>query len=125
MSTPALGPIGQIAFAVRDLGPCVAFYRDRLGLPLLFEASGMAFFDCGGQRLMLSLPQGVEAKGNSILYFRVDDIDASHKALARRGVAFIRRPEKVADLGTHDLWLAFLEDPEKNLLALMSEVPKT
>ncbi len=124
MSNATLGPIGQIAFTVRDLAPCVAFYRDSLGLPLMFEVPGMAFFNCGGQRLMLGLPQGVEAKGNSILYFKVDNIEAAHADLSGRGVNFVRAPERAADLGTHVLWLAFMEDPEKNLLALMSEVPK-
>ena len=46
--------IGQIAVTVQDLPRAVAFYRDALGLQYLFEASGMAFFDCSGTRLMLS-----------------------------------------------------------------------
>ena len=123
-SSVSLGPIGQIAMTVEDLPSATAFYRDSLGLPFLFEVPGMAFFNCGGTRLMIGLPQGIEAKGNSILYFRVEDISAAHQALQERGVPFIRPPEQVADLGTHLLWLAFMQDPEENLLALMSEVPK-
>src|SRR5882762_9218471 len=45
--------IGQISIIVHDLARATAFYRDTLGLPLLFTAPNLAFFDCGGVRLML------------------------------------------------------------------------
>ena len=45
--------IGQISIIVADLERATAFYRDVLGLPLLFTAPKLAFFDCGGVRLML------------------------------------------------------------------------
>ena len=83
-----LGPIGQIGVSVRDLEAMTAFYRDALGIPFLFAAPGMSFFDCGGVRLMLSLPEsGHEDRHGSILYFRVEDIEAAHAALAGRGSA--------------------------------------
>jgi catechol 2,3-dioxygenase-like lactoylglutathione lyase family enzyme len=119
-----LGQIGQIAIPVKDVARATAFYRDRLGLPLLFEAPGpLSFFDAGGVRLMLSLPS--EAKFDhpaSILYFRVPDIGAAHQELAGRGVAFLQEPHKVAELGPVDLWLAFFEDGEGSTHALLSEV---
>jgi len=40
--------IGQIALTVTNLPRALQFYRDTLGLKFLFEASNMAFFDCGG-----------------------------------------------------------------------------
>jgi len=50
--------IGQIAITVSDLDRAVAWYADVLGLPLLFRAPpGLAFFECGGVRLMLSRPE--------------------------------------------------------------------
>ena len=72
-----LGPIGQIAITVADVPRSVEFYRDALGLPLLFQAPpGLAFFDCGGIRLMLSRPEGEFRPGSSsVFYFRVTDID--------------------------------------------------
>ena len=121
-----LGEIGQIAVAVRDVARATAFYRDALGLPLLFEAPpGLSFFDCGGVRLMLSLPEG-EGQDHpaSVLYFRVADIAAAHRQLSARGVAFIDEPHKVAELPTHELWLAFFRDGELSVHALMSEVPR-
>ena len=79
-TTPALGlgAIGQIAMNAHDIPRAVRFYRDALGMRLLFEAPPkMAFFDCGGVRLMLSLPENAEFDHpGSVLYFRVDDIDA-------------------------------------------------
>src|SRR5258708_11670291 len=50
---PSCMNIGQISIIVADLERATAFYRDVLGLPLLFTAPKLAFFDCGGVRLML------------------------------------------------------------------------
>ena len=119
-----LSQIGQIAVPVHDVARATAFYRDALGLRLLFEAPGpLAFFDAGGVRLMLSLPSD-EAQDHpaSILYFRVADIGEAHRQLGARGVAFSQPPHKVAELGTHELWLAFFEDGEGSTHALMAEV---
>jgi methylmalonyl-CoA/ethylmalonyl-CoA epimerase len=122
----ALGRIGQIAVRVHDVPRATAFYRDALGLPFLFDVPGrMAFFDCAGVRLMLSRPEGTEDDHPaSIIYYKVDDIRAAHEALAARGVEFVGEPHVVARMPTHDLWLAEFRDPDRNVLALMSEVPR-
>ena len=118
-----LDRIGQIAINVKDLDRAVAFYRDTLGMRPLFQVPKMAFFDCGGIRLMLSLPEKPEFDHpGSILYYRVPDIQQAHAALRGRGVAFEGEPHLIAKLPDHDLWMAFLRDSEGNLLALMSEV---
>lgn len=120
----ATGParIGQIRIPVRDLARAVGFYRDTLGLRFLFEVPGMAFFDCGGVRLMLGVPDEGAAEGpGSILYYVVPDIHAAHEALRQRGAAFVDQPHLVARMPDHELWMTFLRDPEENLLALMSE----
>lgn len=121
-----LSEIGQIAIPVRDVARATAFYRDVLGLRLLFEAPGpLSFFDAGGIRLMLSLPSDAEFDHPaSVLYFRVADIGEAHRQLAARGVAFRQGPHRVAELGTHELWMAFFEDGEGSVHALMSEVPR-
>jgi catechol 2,3-dioxygenase-like lactoylglutathione lyase family enzyme len=50
--------IGQASINVHDVDKAVAFYRDTLGLRFLFQAGPkMAFFDCGGVRLMLAVPK--------------------------------------------------------------------
>jgi methylmalonyl-CoA/ethylmalonyl-CoA epimerase len=115
--------IHQIAVTVQDVDRATAFYRDALGMTLLFRAPpGLAFFDCGGVRLMLSLPEGSAVpRGNSIIYYGVDDIQQAHATLAQRGVRFIEPPHLVARLPDRDVWLAELRDSEGNVLALMSE----
>lgn len=121
---PGIERIGQIAIPVADLERAVTFYADVLGLRLLFRAPpGLAFFDCGGVRLMLSRPEGAETPACAGLpYYVVPDIGAAHTALVDRGVAFVGAPHLVARLPDHDLWLAVFRDSEDNLLALMSEV---
>ena len=117
-----LSAIGQIAQVVQDVPRATAFYRDRLGLTFLFEFPGLAFFDCGGIRLMISRAEKPEFDHpGSVLYFRVADIDAAHRDLAGRGVEFIEPPHLIARLPDHDLWMAFFRDGEGNTLALMHE----
>jgi len=122
-SEPQLGAIGQICVNARDLRRAVAFWRDTLGVRFLFEVPKMAFFDCAGVRVMLGVAEKPEFDhASSILYFRVSDIGAAHARLAAAGVAFRTPPHLVARLPDHELWFAFFDDSEGNLLALMSEV---
>jgi len=116
--------IGQIAVPVGDLDRAVAFYEGTLGLRLLFRAPpGLAFFDCGGVRLMLSRPEGPDdAARAGIIYYLVMDLPAAYERLRARGVEFLDTPHREAQLADHDLWMAFCHDSEQNLLALMSEV---
>ena len=121
----SLARIGQIAVVVHDLPRAVAFYRDVLGMRLLFEAPpGMAFFDCGGIRLMLSLPEGDVNRRAAIIYYRVEDIQQAAAVLGARGVVFDQPPHVVARLPHADLWMGFFHDVDDNLLAIMSEAPK-
>lgn len=114
--------IGQIALNVHDLERAVAFHRDKLGMKHLFTVPKMAFFECGGIRLMLGLPEKPEFDHpSSIIYFKVDDIQIAFRALSSRGVSFEGDPHLVAKMPTHDLWMAFFRDSENNLFALMSE----
>ena len=120
-----LSSIGQIAVNVHDIKRATEFYRDTLGMKFLFAAAHMVFFDCGGVRLMLSLPDKLEFDHpGSIIYYRVSDIQTACDLLSARGVRFEERPVLVARLSDHDLWLASFRDPDNNLLALMSEVPR-
>jgi methylmalonyl-CoA/ethylmalonyl-CoA epimerase len=125
MSTegPRIEGIGQIAVTVGDLDRAVAFYQGVLRLPLLFQFPGLAFFDCGGVRLMLSRPEKPELAGTSILYYRVPSIGAAASALEAQGVTLLQQPSVVHRDARHELWLAFLQDSEGNHLGLMQEVP--
>ena len=117
--------LGQIAINAHDTGRATEFYRDVLGLALLFTAGNLAFFDCGGVRLMLTPPEKPEFDHpGSILYFNVPDIKAAYGRMLAGGVRFQDEPHLIARMPNHDLWMTFFHDPEGNLLALMSEVPK-
>jgi predicted enzyme related to lactoylglutathione lyase len=122
----SLGKIGQIAVNVHDLERASAFYKDALGMKHLFSVPPkMAFFDCEGIRLMLAIPERPDLDHpSSILYFKVEDIDAAHEALAKWGVRFEGKPILVAPMQTYDLWLAEFRDSEDNVLALMCEKAK-
>jgi methylmalonyl-CoA/ethylmalonyl-CoA epimerase len=122
MAVPALSRIHQISIRAHDIERAVRFYRDTLGLQLLFQAPpGLAFFDCGGVRLMLAPPEPAFDHQGSIVYFAVDDITMTHAALVTSGVTFRTAPHMVAKLPDREVWLADFEDSEGNVLALMSE----
>jgi methylmalonyl-CoA/ethylmalonyl-CoA epimerase len=118
--------LGQVAVNAKDVERAAAFYEERLGLKLLFKAPpGLAFFDCGGVRLMLDRAEKPEFDHpSSVLYFAVPDIQAAHAKLKESGVHFEDEPHLIARMPTHDLWMTFFRDSERNLLALMSEVAR-
>jgi methylmalonyl-CoA/ethylmalonyl-CoA epimerase len=118
-----LSTIGQVAMVVKDVPRAVTFYRDTLGMRFLFQAPpALAFFDCGGVRLMLTVPEEKEFDHpGSILYFKVNDIDAIYADLKGKGVEFRDVPHLIAKLPDHELWMAFFRDGEGNTLALMHE----
>ena len=116
--------IGQLAINVTHLKETVAFYRDVLQLPLLaeFDPPGLAFFQCGEVRLMLSVPTSPELRHpSSIIYFRVADLEASFSQIKAAGAKIEREPRLMGVLGSQETWMAFFRDPSDNLLALMTE----
>jgi catechol 2,3-dioxygenase-like lactoylglutathione lyase family enzyme len=125
MAFEGLRSIGQIHVSVTDVDRAVAFYRDVLGIPFLFRVPDqpMAFFDCGGVRLYLGRPESPEFRSNPVLYFRVDDIDATYAALRDRDVEFRDAPHLIHRAEGSELWMAFFDDPDGNHLALMADRP--
>jgi catechol 2,3-dioxygenase-like lactoylglutathione lyase family enzyme len=123
-TTFGLSSIGQVALTVHDIPRATEFYRDTLGLPFLFQAPGLAFFQAGEVRLMLGLPENDAQKFSSIVYFRVEDIESAYHELKARGVEFTHEPRLIHRGQKADLWLAAFFDPDRNTLALMSEVPR-
>ncbi|WP_430791276.1 VOC family protein [Virgibacillus flavescens] len=117
-----LDKIGQIGVPIRDLNRAIHFYRDLLSLPLLFNTESMAFFDCDGIRLMLSLPEKAEFEQvSSVIYFQVNDIQDAYEDLTEKGIPFIDEPHMVAKVGNTENWMVFFKDSEDNTHALMSE----
>lgn len=115
--------IGQIALVVSDVAQATTFYRDVLGLTFLFPAGpNLAFLAAGAVRIMLTTPQGHGEVGkNSILYFKVADVVATHAAIVARGATNERAPQLTAKMPDHELWIGFVRDPDGNLVGLMEE----
>jgi methylmalonyl-CoA/ethylmalonyl-CoA epimerase len=129
MALPTSGVIdltglGQIAVSVKDVQRSISFYRDVLGLPFLFQAEGLAFFDLDGVRLMLAEPEGPDdPERASVLYFKAPNLESKVSALERAGVEFVASPHIVHRTDSHELWMAFFNDPDGHLMALMEEGP--
>jgi catechol 2,3-dioxygenase-like lactoylglutathione lyase family enzyme len=119
------GKLVQVGLSCRDLDRARSFYRDTLGLPLLFEAGNMLFFQLEGMRLMVGLAEPDRPIGGSIVYFEAPDIAALGKALEERGVKFLGPAVTVQQTQTHELKLREFLDPDGNPLALMGLAPKT
>ena len=124
-ATVKLNSIGQIAVNVKNVERATEFYRDVLGFKFLFAPPGLAFFDAGGVRLMLTNAERTEFDHPaSILYYKVGDIAGTHRALVDRHVKVEEEPHVVAPMPDHDLWISSYRDSEDNYFALMSEVPR-
>jgi methylmalonyl-CoA/ethylmalonyl-CoA epimerase len=123
VSNLAQSRIGQIAVVCKNVQRASAFYRDVLGLRHLFDAGpNLSFFDCGGVRLMLTTverPQDDHA--GSMLYYFVESVDAAFSGLTDRGVQFIEKPQMIARMPDHELWLCAFEDSEGNPIGIMEE----
>jgi methylmalonyl-CoA/ethylmalonyl-CoA epimerase len=120
-----LSRIGQIALQSRDVDRAEAFFSDALGLRRLYRFGDLVFFDCAGIRLMISKATEPDAIARaSPIYFRCADIALAVAELKRRGVSFVDRPHRIAEMDDHDLWMAFFRDPDEHLMALMQEAPK-
>ena len=115
--------VAQIALNVRDLNRANSFYRDVLGLRLLFEAPNMSFFELGDARLMLSAHGGEPGGRGTLVYLKVADAIAAHATLAGKGVPFEQPPHVIGRSPNAEVWLAWCADPDGNLLGLMSEKP--
>lgn len=117
--------VTQLLIPIDDFERGVAFYRDVLGLRLLFAAPPqMAFFQCGTVRLLVGVtPPGQKTQRGSQIYFAVQDIEAVHSSLSNQGVQFKAPPHVVNRSAKSEIWLAEFVDPDGNQLALMSEAP--
>ena len=120
----SLSKLAQVALSTRDLPKAVAFYRDVLGLKLMFEVSGMAFFDMGGTRLMIGAAHHTgPLQNNTYLYFDAGDWTETEAALIKRGLKFDREAEVVQRAEGKEHALRFFKDPDGNALAIMGWRP--
>ena len=123
MQANRIQKIGQIGVPIKNMENAIEFYKNILGLSLLFSTDNMAFFECNGQRLLLSFPEKKEfANASSVIYFQVEDIKKTYEELLEKGVAFSGKPHLVAKMEQTETWMAFFTDSEGNTHALMSEL---
>jgi methylmalonyl-CoA/ethylmalonyl-CoA epimerase len=118
-----LTSIGQILVPATDVERATAFYRDTLGMRFLFAFPGVAFFDCGGVRIYIAVPENETVAGHPLIYYRVPDVHTTRRALEARGATFLDQPHVVHRDPSYELWMSFFHDSEENTLALMAEVP--
>lgn len=119
-AAPLLSGIAQIALASADPQKLTAFYRDTLGLPVLFETSGMTFFQSGATRLMIGPAQpGQSVGGDAVIYFEPRDWSATEAALEARGIAFLHPAQALQKAPGRELMLRPFRDPEGHYLAIM------
>jgi methylmalonyl-CoA/ethylmalonyl-CoA epimerase len=114
----------QLALTTRDIDRSRRFYRDTLGLTLLFEVGTMLFFDLGGTRLLIGSENTGGEPGGSILYVDAPDIDTLAPALEAKGVTFLAAAQVVQRTETHELKIRAFRDPDGNTLQLMGNVPR-
>jgi catechol 2,3-dioxygenase-like lactoylglutathione lyase family enzyme len=121
---PALSKVAQIALTTQNLAAAIAFYRDTLGLKLLFEVPGMAFLDAGGVRLMLGEAKlSAPLQNNTYVYFDAGDWNETEAALEARGLKFDRPADVVQRAEGKEHAIRFFRDPDGNALAIMGWRP--
>lgn len=113
----------QVALTTRNIEKSRQFYRDTLGIPLLFEAGGMMFFDLVGMRLLIGTENIAGEPGGSILYIDAPDIDTLAPLLEAKGVRFLGPAQVVQRTATHEVKIRAFRDPDGNVLELMGNVP--
>jgi methylmalonyl-CoA/ethylmalonyl-CoA epimerase len=127
-TTPVLNEarFEQVALTVRDVDAARTFYRDRLGLRLMFEANNMLFFDVGGTRLMIARDEARQrpARPGGILYFHVEDFAAALVRLQGTRATLIGPVETVQTTAVGSLRLQQFADADGNMLAIMGFMPR-
>jgi catechol 2,3-dioxygenase-like lactoylglutathione lyase family enzyme len=106
-----------VMLASGDIERSVAFYRDRLCLPLTMRFEDFAFFDCHGTTLALSgaLARGAPKSGTaSEIVFGVPSVQAAFDELRAAGVEFVNEPRAV----NAGAWAVNLNDPDGHRLSL-------
>jgi catechol 2,3-dioxygenase-like lactoylglutathione lyase family enzyme len=120
---PGLQGIAQLHVSVSDLDEAVRFYRDVLGLRHLFTVPGqpMAFFDAGGVRLYLGVPEDERFRSRPVVYYRVGDVESAFAEVTRRGATPLSGPHLVHRDDGSELWMAFVSDPDGTPVGLLEE----
>jgi catechol 2,3-dioxygenase-like lactoylglutathione lyase family enzyme len=127
--------LAYIRLLVRDFDTCVAFYRDKLGLPVAMHIGHAKFaeFDTGQTALEIydrgqmadivgrtGAPDPEATVDQTLLTLQVDSVDETYEVLRAKGVAFDVPPTDRPDWGART---AHFRDPDGNLIELFQHVP--
>lgn len=100
-----------------------AFYRDTLGLTMLYEDGFALVFEIGGIMLRVTLVGEVRPQPYTVLGWQVSDATATARALASAGVKLERYPHVPQD--EDGIWtapggakIAWFRDPDGNILSI-------
>ena len=114
--------------ATADADRARAFYRDVLGLALIEDGGYALVFGANGTQLRVQRVEAVAPHPYTALGWEVDDVTASVRALAARGVAMARFPGLPLD--ADGIWdtpdgsrVAWFHDPDGNTLSI-SQPPR-
>ena len=112
-----LSRITAVMLGVRDLAQSLEFYKEKLGLKVVMQESGLALLQCGS--VILGLSRGhvnlaPHVAGATEVVFGVENVRAAHKALAAKGVAFMSEPRQA----TPTDWVANFKDPDGHILSV-------
>lgn len=102
---------------VSDMNAAVSFYRDVLGLPLLFESPFWTEFDTGPTKLALHPASAENPAGSVQLGLSTANLDSFHANGQGRGLVFTSPPAKV-----HGVPIARFRDPDGAEISV-SEAP--
>jgi catechol 2,3-dioxygenase-like lactoylglutathione lyase family enzyme len=120
MSDPLIKGVGQIGLASADPARLIAFYRNVMGFPVLFEAGGMTFLQAGATSLMICAAQDRQsASGDVFVYFEPNDWSAMEAKLEAAGVVFAHATQIVQREEKREHALRFFEDADGRKIALM------
>ncbi len=114
MMTQLAKGIAYVLLPSTDLARSVTFYRDILGVPLVWweKQQGHAAFQCSDLLLVLSTHEA-PSPGGVCIALEAADIDLAHSALLERRIAFPKGMEEHGGRRT-----ARFADPDGNLLEL-------
>ena len=125
-----MGILGMhhVAILTRDPDRLAAFYTAKLGFAVTrrWDDAGIVFLDAGGVQIELERqgdpddgahpPRLGRGVGLNHLALRVADVDRAFRELSELGVSVLSAPEDYRSLR-----VAFLADPDGNVLELVQE----
>jgi catechol 2,3-dioxygenase-like lactoylglutathione lyase family enzyme len=112
-------------FTVKNVMESLAYYRDKIGFDVAFEYGKPTFYVglCSGEVTLhlISADQTPRQPGHGAVSIFVDDVDAVHADLVKRGAKVLKEP-KDYDYGLRDFDVA---DLDGNMIFFGMESKKT